>query len=156
MNAISVPTIVMAGISLYVGLYHLLIHARRKNHPEDLSFAFLCLAICAYEVMCTGLYNATSTAQGAQWQRLQFISIAMFATAFLWFISDYTGRPKGIVIYAFTVFYLAALIAQVVDRSNLTWIASLPSVKAISLPLGIRITYYEVSFGIFTTIQSLT
>ena len=38
----------MAGISLYVGLYHLLIHAQRKNHPVDLTFALLCLAICSY------------------------------------------------------------------------------------------------------------
>jgi PAS domain S-box-containing protein len=145
----------MAGVSLYVGLYHLLIYAQRKNHPEDLTFAFLCLATSIYEVLCTGLYNAVSVAEGAEWQRLQFISIALFGTAFLWFVSDYARRPKGIAIYAFTAFYLAALIVQIVDRSNLTWIPSLPSVKAVSLPFGIQVIYYEATLGIISTIESL-
>ncbi len=155
MTAISVPTIVMAGVSLYVGLYHLLIHARRKGHPEDLTFALLCLATCIYEVLCTGLYNATSPADGGRWQRLQFISLTLFTTAFLWFVADYTRRRKGIVIYAFTAYYVGALIVQAVDRSAFTWIYALPSVKTIHLPFGIDFTYYEVTLGIFSTIQGL-
>jgi PAS domain S-box-containing protein len=156
MTVNSVPTIVMAGISLYVGLYHLLIHARRKNHPEDLSFALLCLATCAYEILCTCLYNASSVVEGARWQRLQFISLALFTTAFLWFVSDYTGRHRGMVIYAFTAFYLGAVIVQIVDRSSFTWVTSLPSVKTISLPFGLAVTYHEVTLGLFTTLQGLT
>ena len=155
MTAQSVPTIVMAGLSLYVGLYHLLIYARRKNHPEDLTFAVLCLATGIYEVLCTGLYNVTTAADGVRWQRLQFISLALFVVAFLWFVSDYTHRRKGVVIYAFTAFYLGAIIVQIVDRSGFTWLPGLPSIKTIGLPFGTRITYYESSLGIFTTVQGL-
>jgi PAS domain S-box-containing protein len=155
MTAHSIPTIVMAGLSLYVGLYHLLIYTRRKNHPEDLTFALLCLATCAYEVLCTGLYNVTTVADGVRWQRLQFISLAIFVAAFLWFVSDYTHRRKGVVVYAYTAFYLCAIIVQIVDRSGFTWLPGLPSIKTIGLPFGMRITYYEATLGIFTTVQGL-
>ena len=155
MTTNSIPTIVMAGLSLYVGLYHLLIHVRRKNHPEDLTFALLCLATCFYEVLCTGLYNVTAVADGVRWQRLQLISLAIFVIAFLWFVSDYTHRRKGVVIYAFAAFYVGAIMVQLVDRSGFTWLPGLPAIKRIGLPFGMRITYYESTLGIFTVVQSL-
>ncbi|HVO39372.1 MAG TPA: PAS domain S-box protein, partial [Spirochaetia bacterium] len=151
----SFPPMIMAGVSLYVGLYHLLIYARRKSHPEDLTFGLLCLTTCLYEVMCTGLYNAASTAEGGRWQRLQFISLALFVTAFLWFVSDYTKRKRGAVVYGFTVFYLAAIVVQIVDRSRLTWVFDLPAIKHFPLLFGSEVTYYEVTLGPFTTIQGL-
>jgi len=95
MSVLSIPTVVMASISFYVGLYHLLIYFRRRQHREDLTFALMCLATSFYEVCCAGLYSATSVAEGAQWQRMQFIALGFFTTAFLWFVSDYTHqKPK--------------------------------------------------------------
>jgi PAS domain S-box-containing protein len=152
----SLPTMVMACISVFVGVYHLQIGTRRRNHPEDISFGVLCVVTALYEAFCTGLYNADSAAAGGGWQRLQFISIALFAPAFLWFVADYTHRKKGAVIWGFMVFYLGAILVQIFDRSTLTWVAALPSVKTIPLPFGGAVTYYEVTFGILTTIQSLT
>ena len=146
----------MASISFYVGFYHLLIYFRRRQHREDLTFALLCLATGLYDVFCAGLYNATSVAEGVQWQRAQFIVLALFTTAFLWFVSDYTRHKSRIVTYAFSAFFLLALVVQIVDRSNLTWIVASPSVKNILLPFGVEITYYEATFGLFTTLQSLT
>ncbi|HTP10620.1 MAG TPA: hypothetical protein VMP08_20340, partial [Anaerolineae bacterium] len=88
MNAQSIPVVAMASISLYVGLYHLLIYLRRKQHREDLTFALLCLATSLYDVFCIGLYNSSTVAAGVQWQRAQLIALALFVTAFLWFVSD--------------------------------------------------------------------
>jgi len=42
-----------------------------------------------------------------------------------------------------------------VDRSSLTWIIDRPSVKEFLLPFSLKITYYEATFGPFTTLQSL-
>jgi PAS domain S-box-containing protein len=156
MNAPSISVVVMASISFYVGLYHLLIYFRRKQHREDLTFALLCLAVGLYDVFCAGLYSATSVAAGAQWQRAQFIALALFTTFFLWFVSDYTRRKPQIPTYAFSVFFMLALCVQTVDRSGLTWMVEHPSVKEVVLPLGTEITYYEATFGPFTTLQSLT
>jgi len=155
MRTLSIPAIVMASISFYVGLYHLLIYFRRRQHREDLTFALLCLATGFYAVFCAGLYSATSVAQGVQWQRAQFIALALFVTSFVWFVSDYTHQKPQLATYAFSAFYLFAIVIQIVDRSNLTWIVDHPSVKEFLLPFSLKITYYEATFGPFTTLQSL-
>jgi PAS domain S-box-containing protein len=156
MSAPSVPVVVMASISFYVGLYHLLIYLRRGQYREDLTFALLCLAVGLYDVFCAGLYSATSVAEGVRWQRAQFIALALFVTSFLWFVSDYTRQKPLMPTYVFSVFFMLALCVQVVDRSSLTWMVERPAVKEVLLPLGIEITYYEATFGPFTTLQSLT
>ncbi len=155
MNAQSIPAVVIASISFYVGLYHLLIYWRRKQHREDLTFALSCLATGCYDVFCAGLYNAGSVAEGAQWQRMQFIALAFLTTVFLWFVFDYTGQKPGIVTYAFSAYYLLAVIIQSVDRSHLTWLVDQPAIKTIVLPLGRQITYYEATLGPFTVIQGV-
>lgn len=155
MSALSIPAVVMASISFYVGLYHLLIYFRRRQHREDLTFALMCLATSLYEVCCAGLYSATSVIEGAQWQRMQFITLGFFTTAFLWFVSDYTHQKPQRAIYAFTAFYLLAIPIQIVDRSSLTWMVDHPAIKEILLPFGLEITYYEVTLGPFTTLQGL-
>ena len=135
MSTLSIPAIVMASISFYVGLYHLLIYFRRRQHREDLTFALLCLATGFYDVFCAGLYSATSVAEGVQWQRAQFIALAFFTTAFLWFVSDYTHQKPQLATYAFSAFYLLAVLIQIVDRSSLTWMVDHPSVKEIPASL---------------------
>jgi PAS domain S-box-containing protein len=155
MSALSIPAVVMASVVFYVGLYHFLIYFRRRQHREDLTFALLCLATGFYDVFCAGLYSATSVAEGAQWQRLQFITLAFFTTAFLWFVSDYTRQKPSLMTRALSAFYLLAVLVQVVDRSSLTWIVDQPSVKEILLPLGFKVTYYEATLGPFTTVQGL-
>jgi PAS domain S-box-containing protein len=155
MSTLSIPAVVMASISFYVSLYHLLIYFRRRQHREDLTFALTGLATGFYDVFCAGLYSATSVAEGVQWQRAQFIALAFFTTAFLWFVSDYTHQKPQIAIYAFSAFYALAVLIQIVDRSSLTWIVDRPSVKEILLPLGLKVTYYEATLGPFTTLQGL-
>jgi PAS domain S-box-containing protein len=154
MNVLSSPVVAMAGISLYVGLYHLSIFVRRPQNRADLTFALLCFSITVYDAFCVGLYNAASVVEGAQWQRAQLISLAFFVTAFLWFVSDYTRQKPGFIVWGFSIYYLFAVIVQLIDRSSLTWLVDQPSIKHITLPLGASVTYYEVTFGIFTAIQS--
>jgi PAS domain S-box-containing protein len=156
MNAQSIPAVVIASITFYVSLYHLLIYLRRKQHREDLTFALLCLATACYSVFCAGLYSASSVAEGAQWQRLQLIALAFFTVTFLWFVADYTGQKPGIVTYAFSAYYLLVVIVQIVDRSSLTWLANQPAIKTFTLPLlGTQIIYYETTLGPFTAFQGL-
>ena len=155
MNAVSLPTIAMAAVSLYVGSYHLLLFARRRQHREDLTFAILCIVNALYDIFCFDLYNSSSVAEGVLWQKAQFISLAFFSTAFLWFMADYTRSKPGIVIYLFTIYYAAAVIVQIIDRSGLTFDISNPSIKEILLPLNLRITYYEAALGPFTVSQGL-
>jgi len=156
MNVQSIAAVVIASITFYVGMYHLLIYLRRKTHREDLTFALLCLATGCYDVFCAGLYNASSVVEGAQWQRLQFIALAFLTTAFLWFVADYTKQKPGIFTYAFSAYYLLVVIIQSLDRSPLTWLVDQPAIKTITLPLlNHPIVYYEATLGPFTAVQGL-
>ncbi|MBN2116878.1 MAG: PAS domain S-box protein [Anaerolineales bacterium] len=155
MNTLSIPVVAIASISFYVGFYHLLIYLRRRQNREDLTFALLCFAIVFYDVFCTGLYNATSVSEGAQWQRAQFIALAVFVPAFLWFVSDYTRQKPGMGTYVFSAFYLIALLVQLLDRSDLTFPPDQPSIKHITLLYSQSITYYEATLGPFSTVQGL-
>ena len=155
MNAISIPLIVIASISFYVGCYHLLIYFRRMEHREDLTFALMCFANGFYDVLCAGLYNANSVVEGAQWQRLQFIALAFLDITFLWFIFYYTRQKPQKFTYLLTTYFLVTIFVQVIDRSNLTWVVDHPSIKEVILPFGLTVTYYEASLGIFTAIHGL-
>jgi hypothetical protein len=136
----------MASISLYVGLYHLLIYIRRPQYREDLTFAFLCFANVFYDAFCVGLYNATSVIEGAWWQRGQLITLAVFVPTILWFVSDYTHQKIGIVVHGFSIFYLLAIIVQLVDRSSLTWLVDQPSIKHFVMLFGLSVTYNGPEF----------
>jgi hypothetical protein len=154
MNIVSVPVTVMAGITFYVGLYHLLVYLRRTENRVNLTFALTCLCVGVYDVASAGLYQATSVAEGAPWQRLQFIAAASLTAAFFWFAMDYLGqRPKRMPYIVLALCALAVLI-QLVDRSRLTWAVDQPFVRDIVLPFG-TITYYETTQGPLSVLQSL-
>jgi signal transduction histidine kinase/DNA-binding response OmpR family regulator len=153
MSPISIPVIVMAGITFYLGLYHLLIYSRRRDHRENLTFALTCLAMGLYDVFSAGLYNSTSVSEGLSWGRLQVATMGLLAASFLWFISDYASYRKTRAFRLFTLFCLLTFVYQLVDRSPLTWLRDQPSIKEIRLPFGLEVTYYEVTPGVFTNIS---
>jgi len=155
MNVLSIPPIVMASITFYAGLYQLLIYFRRRQHREDLTFALTCLTISLYDVFCAGLYNATSIADGMRWQRAQVVTLALVSASFLWFIADYTSQISKKGLWGFSAYYVLAAVVGALDKSNLTWLTDQPSIKDIALPFGLAITYYEVSPGPLTNLQSV-
>ncbi len=150
----SIPVIAMASISFYVGIYHLLIYLRRRQFREHLTFSLLCFTVVLYDAACVGLYNANSVMEGAQWQKMQFISLSMFVPAFLWFVAVYTNQKPGLVIYACSLFYFIAFLVQLIDRSDLTFLSAEPSIKIVTLA-GFTVTYYEVILGPFSFVQSV-
>jgi PAS domain S-box-containing protein len=153
MSIISIPLVVLASSAFSVCIYHLLIFLRRRQDRKDLIFALMCLTIGIYDVLCAGLYNVTSTADGAHWQRLQLITLSCINITFIWFITYFTHQEPNKWLYILSlVFFLGAMI-QIVDRSNLTWLVDRPAIKAIMLPFGLKVTYYEVTQGTITSLQ---
>jgi len=154
MSASSVPAMVMAGITFYAGLYYLLIYFRRRENRINLTFALTCLAVSLYDVSSAGLYNAAGVAEGASWQRMQFIAAALITVAFLRFAMDYLGQGSKQVWYALAALCAVAVIVQLVDRSGLTWAVDQPSIKDILFPFG-HIIYYEATPGPLSILQDL-
>ncbi len=153
MNTMSIPQVTMAAITLYVGLYHLLLYFRGAQRMH-LTFALLCFTMGIYNVFCAGLYNVTLVTEGMQWQRRQIITLALTSVTLLWFVADYTGQVPKKTRYALSAYFFLAVIIEMVDRSSLTWLVDQPSIKEIHL-FGLSVTYYEVAFGPFTNFNHL-
>ncbi len=155
MTSFSISALIMAGITIYVGLSYLLIYFQQPQRRENRTFALMCVSTGLYDIFCAGLYSATSVTQGAQWQRAQVIALALASIALLWFIIDYTAHKPGRWARVLTVYFALAAIVGVIDRGRLTWLVDQPVVKNIRLPFGLAATYYEVTPGPLTNLQSV-
>ena len=155
MNVISIPPIIMAGVIVYIGIFHLTIYFQRLNRRGDLAFALICFGMALYDIFCAGLYNVTSVTDGANWQRAQVFALMLTGVLFLWFIADYTSQGSRIWIYSFTGFFLVTSLILLIERSGLAFLIDHPLIKKISLPLGLEITYYEAAPGPFTGFLSV-
>ncbi len=155
MNQYSLPILVIASISFYVGIYHLMLYFRDRQIRRDLVFALLCFTTTLYDIFCIGLYHVTSVAAGVHWQRNQMIALAFVIIFFVWFVADYTHYERKRLVYAITVFFLLTAVVQLIDRSNLTWILDQPAIKIFTFPSGYMITYYEAAVGPITLLENL-
>jgi len=155
MNPVTVLPLVVAGIAFYVGHFHLSVFAQRKRHREDLFFALTCFASGCYDILCSGLYRATSVSAATPWSRGQMIAVSLVTTAMMWFVTEYAGRKHRVLVYGYSAFALAAIIVQAVDRSPLTWVIEQPSVREAVFLSGARATFYEPNSGPFTLVQML-
>jgi PAS domain-containing protein len=153
MNPWFIPPIVAAGISFSVAHYHLVVYAQRRLHRADLFFSLTCYAICGYDLLCAGLYRATSVIEATAWLRGQLIAASLFTTTLLWFVEEYAGRRRLGVRVAASLVSLAAIVIQAVDRSPLTLIVDPAAVKRIVLPIGLDVTYLEPGAGPISIVQ---
>ncbi|MBN2105447.1 PAS domain S-box protein [bacterium] len=149
MNAYSIPTFVMVIVTLFVGVYHLLLYFRRyKLYHEDLTFAISCFGMALYGVYCVGMYNANSLQQGIPFQRGQVVMLTLNGTTFLWFVVDYLNVKEKIIRNFFSRFFIISALYVLLDRSHWTFQMDKPAIKSIVLPWGNNIVYYEVEPGI--------
>ena len=154
MTALSVPAVVLATIAFYAGIYHALLYARRRAHRRDLSFALTCLTIGVYDLLCVGLYHASSPEQGVLWQRWQVVALAFVGPAFLLFLSDYTRQASRHALLAFTGLYMVSAVAGIANYGALSWTAE-PNVRVMDLPFGVEVVYNEMRPGPLSNLQGI-
>jgi PAS domain S-box-containing protein len=159
-NTLSIPPLVMAGVTFFAGSYHLLIYLRQKEQRQHLTFALTCLTVSLYDLFAAGLYNTTSAAQGVHWQRAQVATLALVSISFAWFVYDYLKPTSAvpaktrIVLIGLSLYFALAAVTGILDRSGLYRPLDRPDVKEIPF-FGQQITYYEMTPGPLTNLQSL-
>ncbi len=156
MSWISVPPLIMSALSLYVGLNHLWLYLRRRDDRTHLSFAVTCITIAVYDVFSAGLYQARSVEEGISWQRLQFVSLAVFSMAFASFLLDFINRRYLKLRSAVFVWFAILLLLGLTVSGELTLTIDRPHPKSVLLPWGLMITYREAMPGLIYTIQYLS
>jgi PAS domain S-box-containing protein len=150
----SLPTLILAVIAFCASAYHMLIYIRRSTRRVDLTFSLTCLTIGFYDLFCAGLYAAPSPEVGVAWQECQMLALPLLAIAFIWFISDYTGRPIRPVVYGLTLFYSLLIVFNSVTHYHWAWMRQ-PLIKTVNLPWG-ELIYQEMKSGPSTAILSLS
>ncbi|MBP7736880.1 MAG: helix-turn-helix domain-containing protein [Spirochaetes bacterium] len=152
MSWVSIPAVIMAAVSLYVGFYYFWMFVRRRLEMENLAFAVTCISIAFYDIFCAGLYNAASPEQGMFWQRFQFASLGVFTISVSWFLYYFTGFRSRVPFIVITAWLSLLFVLGLAVRNEWTLSVSRPYVKAIDLG-GIGIVYNEVDPGIIYTFQ---
>ncbi len=139
--------IVISGMALAAGGYHLVIGFSLGRRREHLSFAALCLAIVVYALLSARLYAASSPADGAIFQRWQVVALCLGSLALLELVAAYTGRVRQLWRGGLAATYLAA--AAVAVLFPVPWVlGETPDVKRATLPMvGVAVTYQEVEAG---------
>ncbi|MGC8875076.1 MAG: PAS domain S-box protein, partial [Chloroflexia bacterium] len=161
MTSASIPAVILAAITIFVGLHNLLIYLHRPQQREHITFAVSCLAMGLYDVFAAGLYNATSVSEGIDWQRLQMVALSLVSIAFPLFVLDYWSAfrpvPRRTLVWLtpfFLYFSLSALLS-LLDRSGIVYRPDRPMIKMVSLPTGGSVTYYEAAPGIVAILQTI-
>lgn len=112
----AVPVLVMAGITLYVGCFYLLVWLRRRQEVGYLQFFGLCVSVAAYDAFSALLYNSRHLEAGIWFQRGQFSTVGCIALCMILFIT----RQLRLQISAWPRLLFGACAALVI----LSWIDS--------------------------------
>ncbi len=146
----SIPAIVLASITLYTGIYHLLLSYRRRRKRRDITFALTCFAMGLYDICCAGLYASFTAEAGMMWQRTQMLSLAFVGVAFVWFCSDYTGAVSRRFRLASTGFFAVMALTMAAAPDATLFHVDRPMLRAFRF-LGLSISYSEVEFTVVGT-----
>lgn len=152
-NLISIPVLVMSGLSLYVGCFHLFTYYTGLRDKTLIYFSTICLSVALYTFFCAGLYNAATVAQGMIWQRYQFASLAILSTSIIWFVFSFTEQKSYKACYCFTFIFTLFFISGFVVRNEMTLSLANPSQKTIEIGDYIKIVYNECEPGLIYLFQ---
>ncbi len=154
MNVHSIVVLCAASVTFSVGIYHFMYSSRLRSWSVDMAFAAACFSAGFYDLASSFLYASANIETGMIWQRWQFILLCGMGAAFLWFVSEFTGR-KSRRLDRLLMGYLAiqALILTI-DRSELTLTAE-ASIKKFIFLGAFPIAYHEVTPGILCVVQGL-
>jgi hypothetical protein len=148
MEPLAIPCFALASVSWCVGAFSLLLYLRTRTVKEHLPFSLLCFNLGAFDLICVGLYNAQSLADGVFWQRLQLVSLTPVGVLTLWFYALLIGRRLDRVIGPLcVVFAILALGMLALDAPGITPSVSTPAIKEIQFGGQKLITYYESEIG---------
>jgi hypothetical protein len=159
-DTLSLPPLIMAGVTFFVGAYHVPLYLRQKGRRENLTFALSCLAMGLYDLFAAGLYNTASPFQGVHWQRAQVATLALVSITFSWFVHDYlksvavVPAKTRIMLTCFSVYFVLAAATGMLDHSGLYRPLDQPVIKQIQL-FSSQIIYNEMEPGALSDLESI-
>ena len=149
----SVPVVVLASISALVGIFFLTFYLRYPKDHAVGSFALVCFAIVLYDIGCIGLYNSNDFSTSADWQRFQFMAIALLTITLSIFYHNLTGNLSVKTLIIITCINVGFIIIGYTVKNQLTLSPEYTAEKFIDLGGFLNIHYLEAQPGIIYNIQ---
>jgi PAS domain S-box-containing protein len=144
----SIPALIIASICLTIAVSDTLAWVRRSKRRGDFAFILICLGGVSFCLFCSLEYNVDSPLQSVPWLKGEVIASTLSGFALFWFISEETRLIRRRWLAACLAWAILAILSQVLDLGELTWVASRPFVLRVGLPFGLDFVYKEVERGI--------
>lgn len=113
-----------------------------------MAFILICLSGASFCFFCSGEYNIDFPIQSVFWLKGEVVASTISGFALLWFIAEETRLIKPRYIVACLAWTILAVLSQVIDLGELTWVTSRPIVLHVDLPFGLDFIYREVGRGV--------
>jgi PAS domain S-box-containing protein len=143
-SIVTVALGVVAGISLCAALHHLSSGLSRPREEESLSFALMGLLLFGYALTGIFTYPATELpafVTGAKWQMTLLL---LFAPAFVWFTTTYTGLESRRFSLVMIALFLTLLAIHLASPFGILY-SEIAGLRALTLPWGERYAFPEAS-----------
>jgi hypothetical protein len=115
MSLVSIPVLVMAGITMYVGLYYLLVWLPVRKDIGYFYFFGVCASVATYDVFSALLYDSRYFELSIWYQRGQFCAIAFIACWTFLFAARYLRQRLSAWLWLLFGLYAANIFASWID-----------------------------------------
>lgn len=167
MHGLSIPVLIMIGVSVYAGVYHLLfqsVNGRREGFSH-LYFGTMSLFVALYDVCCIMLYRSSAADASIAAQRGQFVSLGVIAMLLTLWIHELTNAPRlqgRIIALVFAVNALIPLlpIPYLFDAQAVQTRTMLGHTFMEAVPQGLVLVLYAsfiigIGIGVFLLVRAI-
>ena len=130
----SVLCLMMAAVTAFAGIYHLISFAMRRQEHLHLPFAGLCLSVSAYDIFATGLYEASSVTEGVDWQAHELRAGCLISIFTIWFVFVFTEQRRGPLFRAQLAWFGALFALSWLPWRGFAMSAAEPAIKHVRIP----------------------
>ena len=135
---------VVAGISFCAGFHHLFSGLSRTREEVSLSFALMGLLLFGYALSGISRYQATSVSDFVIGMKWQIALLFLFAPAFVWFTTSYTGLESRRFSLVMAGLFLVILVVHVASPLGVLY-SEIEEIRALTLPWGERYAFPEAT-----------
>ncbi|MBI9075206.1 MAG: PAS domain S-box protein [Desulfatibacillum sp.] len=144
MSSLSMPIAIAATLTMGAGIFNALVYMRQSARREYLSFSIACFLMVFYDIFSIYLYSSSHPEQAFFWLKARMLVLAPTAVALVWFLHDYTGHPNKKPVYAFTIYFVSALLLGLIAPGGMVWVNDAPVLRLVDLPFGFHVAFYEL------------
>jgi serine phosphatase RsbU (regulator of sigma subunit) len=133
----------MAAVTTFAGVHHLMSFALRRQELLHLPFAGLCLSVAGYDLFSTGIYESLSVDEALFWQVNQIRAAHWIAICTTWFVATFTEQKQLRLARGLMAWFALLFALSYLPWPGFALSAERPAIKHVVIPGLLHTTYYE-------------